>query len=346
MIHVDAPSLLFIGLALHLLSDQLPSRPGQAVILGALLALAGWTKQSTWPFIPALLAAMCSLFGWRTAFKALNGLILTSLLLLSLLWIVESPSEMTRMIWHLPLSQTSVTSVTSALLLFLREGWPVLILPTVFVAQIFLDKNSLLEISHPCLLAKFLIALWMIPFAILTRTKLGADSNHLALPLFCILMASAPLLPKIADTAIFNRELYPLGSLIYLALLLLPALSLHAYLATNCSWYLWNHNSQQQAMERLQHPHQGLYLPWQILPMLIADGRLYHLDDCLRYENGMGWRRSRESLARFLPNPLTEIAIRPFGAPSYLAAPALPNHAAADLMLPGWATFHPRTFPQ
>lgn len=191
-------------------------------------------------------------------------------------------------------------------------------------------------------MAKFLITLWMIPFAILTRTKLGADSNHLALPLFCILMTMAPLLSKIADGAIFTSKLSMLGIFYSLSLLLLTGLSLQSYLATNCGWYLWTHNSQQQAMERLHHPHEGLYLPWQILPMLISDGRLYHLDDCLRYENGMGWRRSSTSLSRFLPNPLTEIAIRPFGAPSYLADDASSNKTDLDPMLPGWTILHLR----
>jgi hypothetical protein len=328
-----------------LFDDSLPSRSVHAFALGTLLALAAWTKQSSWPLIPALLAGVYFLSDWRTTSNALIGASLTSLFILLLSVVLENPYEMMRMALILPLHQVSATSIFSVILLFLKESWPVLILMTAHVVEIYHYRDFPPKSGRKYFFAKFLIALWMIPFAILTRTKLGADSNHLALPLFCILMTIATLLPGLADRIIFSQGGASPGILASLALLLLTGLALKPYLSTYCGWYLWNHNSQQQAMERLRHPHNGLYLPWQILPMLIVDGRLYHIDDCLRYENGMGWYRTHDSMARFLPYPLTSIAIRPFGAPSYLANQLL-SRVNNDPLLPGWSIFQPRPILQ
>lgn len=342
MIHVDAPALLFIGFSYYFFSDNTPLNVARATIMGALLALACWTKQSAWPLVPLLLAGILLIFGWRMASRALLGAGVTVLLVLGCAVLVESPAEMIRMSWSLPLQQASVTPVSTVLLMFLRQSWPVLLLSLLLGVYVFRNRNLFFKATPRCLIAKLIIAAGMIPFSILTRTKLGADSNHLALPLFCILMTAAPFLPKVADRELVRRKVSLVGIFSSLALLLTPAVALQPYLATNCGWYLWTHNSQQQAMERLRQPHEGLYLPWQILPMLIADGKLYHMDDCLRYEQGMSWKRSVESLIRFLPQSCSDIAIRPFGAPSFLAKPGRgePSH---DTLLPDWTIFRPTT---
>jgi hypothetical protein len=345
MIHVDAPSILFAGLALLLFQKRAPFTSVNLMTAGVLLALAAWSKQSTWPLLPAFLTAVMLLSGWRAACRTLLAIVAGFLLLSCISFFFESPSEMARMIWYLPLRQQSVTPLSVVISLFFRESWPVLLLSVGVTCWVMIVKSSFVGRQRRSSLAMFLLAAWMVPFVIMTRTKLGGDSNHFALPLFFMLMGAASLLPQIFDTMLASHRFEAPQIIMSFFLLLLPLLALAPYVSTNCGWYLWTHNSQQQAMERLRHPHDGLYLPWQILPMLIADGRLYHIDDCLRYANGMGWQRSRESLTRFLPAPLVVIAIRPFGAPSYLADRPAPQ-GDPDPILPGWAILLPRPITQ
>ena len=343
MIHVDAPSMLFAGLALLLFQPCASFTSVNLVFSGALLALASFTKQSTWPLLPAFLMAVLLFSGWRATCRTLIGLVAGLLLPLCISLIFESPSEMTRMMWSLPLRQTSATPLLVVIPLFFRESWPVLLLSGGIILWAMISNPSLFLVEQRrSARARFLLAAWMVPFVILTRTKLGGDSNHFALPLFCMLMGSASLLPQIFDTVLSSNRFGARQIIIAFSLLVLPLLALVPYVSSNCGWYLWTHNSQQQAIERLRQPHEGLYLPWQILPMLIVDGKLYHMDDCLRYEQGMNWKRYKESLIRFLPRPCTNIAIRPFGAPSFLAEPGR-GAQSHDPLLPDWTIFRPTT---
>lgn len=345
MIHVDAPSLLFAGLALLLFQTRAPLTSVNLMSAGLLLALAAWTKQSTWPLLPAFLTVVMLLSGWRRSCVALLVSVGGLLVLSCISFIFESPSEMARMIWSLPLRQQSATPLSVVIPLFFREGWPVLLLSAGVTLGAIIGKPDFSGRNLRPALAMILLGAWMVPFVIMTRTKLGGDSNHFALPLFCLLMGAASLLPQIFDTLLVPHRFETPQMIMVFCLLLLPLLALAPYVSTSCGWYLWTHNSQQQAMERLRHPHDGLYLPWQVLPMLMTDGRLYHIDDCLRYENGMGWHRSRASLTRFLPAPLAVIAIRPFGAPSYLADRPAPQ-GDTDPMLPGWTILLARPITQ
>jgi hypothetical protein len=73
--------------------------------------------------------------------------------------------------------------------------------------------------------------------------------------------------------------------------------------------------------------------------MLIAEGKLYHLDDCLRYESAAGWKRSESSLKKYLPEEPFQIALRPLGAPSFIAQEFHYTKTPPSPLLKNWEFF-------
>jgi hypothetical protein len=192
------------------------------------------------------------------------------------------------------------------------------------------------------------LGVWLVPFSILTRTKIGADSNHLALPSFFILMALILLLYQILSFGILNKNAFTASALTGLSFFLFLSFAFISYYRTYCGWYLWCNNSHSQALKYEMH-HQSVetyprfYFPWQIFSTLIATGKLYHIDDCLRYEESAGWKRGKDSFDAFLPSQPFQIATRPFGAPSYICQKIgmqkIVPESQLSKYLPNWTFF-------
>ena len=328
MVHVDSPAAFFLGMSIVLIlplcdSKNYPSK--LFFVSGSLFSLAAMTKQSVWPVVPILAIGLLIFYGWKNTLQfALAGIATLILVALCLLISGENFYQAYKMIWHWPMRQASITPVGECFRQFWLLNIPLLVALAVLIF-IFISKKIKIERNYlNSILFSLALGAWLVPFSILTRTKIGADSNHLALPSFFILMALILLLYQILSFGILNKNAFMASILTALSLLTILAFVFIPYLKTYCGWYLWCNNSHSQALKYEMH-HQSteaysqFYFPWQIFSTLIATGKLYHIDDCLRYEESAGWKRSKESLFRFLPQEPFKIARRPFGASSYVA---------------------------
>lgn len=327
MVHVDSPAAFFLGISIVLIIPLNEPKNYQGKLFfasGCLFSLAAMTKQSVWPVVPVLAIGLLLFYGWKNTLKfALAGIATLILVAVCLLISGENFYQAYKMIWHWPMRQASITPIGECFRQFGLLNIPLLAALAVLIF-IFISKK--IKIERNCLKSiLFFLALgaWLVPFSILTRTKIGADSNHLALPSFFILMALILLLYQILSFGILNKNAFMASILTALSLLTVLAYVFIPYFKTYCGWYLWCNNSHSQALKYEMHhksnyTYPSIYFPWQIFSTLIATGKLYHIDDCLRYEESAGWKRSKESFIAFLPPQPFYIAIRPFGAQSYI----------------------------
>jgi hypothetical protein len=327
MVHVDSPAAVFLGISVVLILPLSDSKNYPAKLFlasGSLFSLAAMTKQSVWPIVPVLAVGLVLSHGWKNTLKfALAGIATLILVAVCFLFSGENFYEAYKMVWHWPMRQASITPIGECF----RQLWllniPLLAASAVLILILMSKKIKLERNCLKSILFLLALGIWLVPFSILTRTKIGADSNHLALPSLFILMALILLLYQILSFGILNKNAFTTYALTALSLFLFLSFTFIPYYRIYCGWYLWCNNSHSQALKyEMQHQsaetYPRFYFPWQIFSTLIATGKLYHIDDCLRYEESAGWKRSKDSFDAFLPPPPFQIATRPFGAPSYI----------------------------
>ena len=339
MVHVDAPALLFLGISMVLVLPVCPKGGMRRFqFAGGCLVLSAFSKQSVWPLLPLITAAVIIFHGRPAIFHLLISATICFLFLLVVTLVFENGSEAFRMIWKLPLHQITITSASFALRQFFIYSLPVCGLIGILLLTKFLCSHRTEDEIRKSSLLFFILALWMIPFAIVTRLRIGADSNHLAIPFYLALLGCMTILPSLLADLLQAPSLIP-SSLFSSGIALLLAASLTPYLSQCCGWYLWSHNPHQEALTYEFRQLKRTYFPWQIYSMLIAEGKLYHLDDCLRYEAAAGWKRSEASLQKYFPQEPFQIAIRPFGAPSYTVKEENYKRMACDPSLKNWEIY-------
>ncbi len=342
MIHVDSPALLFLGLSIVMIlpinSDKKPLVFEKLQWAGCFLSLAMFSKQSVWPIMPLIIASVMQQQGLKAGIRFLASALLTLLLALGIMFSLENGSESFRMIWQLPTHQSVVTPAIFAARQLLLAALPLLILLGILVVFLFFRPEPLDVSVKKSAYLLLLMALWMAPFAIVTRMRMGADVNHLALPCYLTLLGALTLVPSMMS-CLFNSESITSPFLFSLLGTALLATALSPYLSQSCGWYLWSHNSHQQALCYEENHLPRTYFPWQIYSMLIAEGKLYHLDDCLRYESAAGWKRSTDSLRKYFPEEPFQIALRPFGAPSFIAQEFHYRKISSSPFLKNWELF-------
>lgn len=200
MVHVDSPAAVFLGISVVLILPLSDSKIYPAKLFlasGSLFSLAAMTKQSVWPIVPVLAVGLVLFHGWKNTLKfTLAGIATLILVAVCFLFSGENFYEAYKMVWHWPMRQASITPIGECF----RQLWllniPLLAASAVLILIVMLKK---IKLERNCLKSiLFLLALgvWLVPFSILTRTKIGADSNHLALPSFFILMALILLLNR------------------------------------------------------------------------------------------------------------------------------------------------------
>jgi hypothetical protein len=352
MVHVDSPSAFFLGISIVLILPLCNSKNYRSKLFfasGSLFSLAAMTKQSVWPVVPVLGIGLLLFYGWKNTLKfALAGIATLILVAVCLLISGENFYQAYKMIWHWPMRQASITPVWECL----RQLWllniPLLAASVVLIFILIWRKIRIERKFLKSILFLLALGAWLVPFSILTRTKIGADTNHLALPSFFILMALILLLYQILSFEILNKNAFLSSTLTALPLLIVLVCAFNPYFKTYCGWYLWCNNSHSQALKYEMHnqsteAHSRFYFPWQIFSTLIATGKLYHIDDCLRYEESAGWKRPKESFYAFLPPQPFQIATRQFGAPSYicekLGMQKIVPESTYSNYFPNWAIF-------
>lgn len=355
MIHVDSPAVLFLALSVVLflpIGDSKKKLDKRIFFSGVAFAFAAMTKQSIWPLVPVFAIGCIAFYGLKKILIFIaGGIIATFIIIICFYFLGENFYEAYKMIWYWPIRQASVTPIVDCILQTWRLNMPLML---SFGASLLIIKYNQIKIDKTILSSIYFCLIlggWSVPFSILTRAKIGADSNHLALPSYFFLMALILILNQIL---IFTcLEEYKRKSLLtavlaqcmIIASLVLP---LNSYIKTYCGWYLLLNKFHSQVynyefLKQVGNQKPKVYFPWQVFSTLIATGKLYHIDDCLRYEEAAGWKRSSESLQRFLPDEPFMIATRPFGAPSYLVGKMgfQQNVPDANLSkaLPNWEFF-------
>jgi len=233
MVHVDSPAAVFLGISVVLILPLSDSKNYPATLFlasGSLFSLAAMTKQSVWPIVPVLAVGLVLFHGWKNTLKfALAGIATLILVAVCFLFSGENFYEAYKMVWHLPMRQASITPIGECF----RQLWllniPLLAASAVLILILISKK---IKLERNCLKSiLFLLALgvWLIPFSILTRTKIGADSNHLALPSFFILMALILLLYQILSFGILNKNAFTTSGLTALSLFLFLFLAFFPY---------------------------------------------------------------------------------------------------------------------
>jgi len=341
MVHVDSPALLFLGISVILLLPIVRSDhflPDWRVITsGCFLAAASCCKQSVWPILPVLVAICVHCHGVKEAGRFLLAVIITGALLIGTMLLVENGTEAYQMIWKWPTRQMVVTPASMVFQMLVTSLVPIFGILIILAIALRSGSLKLSESEKQSLIYLLLIALWMTPFAIITRMRIGADWNHLVIPSYFLLLGIVLLFPLMASRmiAVSDWKEYGMAGIIFAILLLF----LMPFYSKNCGWYLWTHDSHEQALHAAAAKEGRVYFPWQTLSTLILEKKLYHIDDCLRYEEAAGWKRPDASIVRFLPEPPFKIAVRPFGSPSYLVQKEGLSEVAPLASLPGWKIY-------
>ena len=351
MVHVDSPSALFLGLCIVLLlplSDKDKFVAVRILVGGVFFALAALTKQSVWPIVPVLGFGIIIFYGSNNAIKFLSSSLITLLVILILFYIAgENFNEAYSMLWRWPMNQASITPISECLKQTIILNIPI-ILSMIALGLVSIKTGIKLNKNYKTIhsfIFLVLAGLWMIPFSILTRTKIGADANHLALPSYLFVFSILILINYLCNY-ISKNSIYKYACIF--CVFAFVGLAAIPYIKTYCGWYLWVNNSHAQALNyERAHSLEGdkaskVYFPWQVFSTLIATGKLYHIDDCLRYEEAAGWKRSKESLMKYLPQEPFQIAIRPFGAPSYLVEKSEFSTTASNPNLLNWKIYEAR----
>lgn len=344
MVHVDSPAILFMALSMILilpigLRDHGVELP-RMLLAGCLLALGVFSKQSVWPILPGLILATVLFHNVKSIVFLILGALLTGVLLLGVLLSIENWAEAYRMIWKWPVRQIAITPVGTILQQFTLSNLPILgVWLTLWMCGGTSRRLHNTAVQQAVMIL-VLLALWMTPFAVMTRMRIGADWNHLAIPSYLALLSIVLLIPRAMEMLLSSHSI----SAIVASLLILGILGgmVIPYLSSNCGWYLWIQNSHEQAMKWEKGKaalSQRIYFPWQALSTLLEERKLYHLDDCLRYEESAGWSRRYDTLDRYFPKSPFQVAIRPFGAPSYLVEKLGLGITKSIPELPGWSIY-------
>jgi hypothetical protein len=318
MIHVDALGVFLLGSAVVILLPlhEKDFRSNFAfACAGVLLGLSFFIKQTFWP-ASIIIISLALIFYRKTAYYLIFSLIITFLLVLILLFL----SIDTKLVWLYAFkSSSSVPAsmhLTQSLGVFLSSCWPLLLTSVLLGIILFPLKHRIS--SNADLIILFILSAINIPLSVYTFTKTGADVNHFVIPLYFLIMACICILSKIILNPLIKNHL---KVFILITGFMFNTTLLINYLKTNCGWYLWVKNPHETAFQFLmQHPEESIYFPWQPLSSLLANGSMHHLDQGLLFEKitNVG-QRSESNLASYLPKKPFKIAVRPFGAVSFVS---------------------------
>jgi hypothetical protein len=318
MIHVDACGFLCIATALALTlpipsTNVIPSKV-DFVISGIALGISVFIKQTFWPL--TLVLFLLIILHYRNASK--NFIISFFITVFSCICSIVALFDI-RTIWSYAFNAASSApdgcSALQSLVAFLNINWPLLFASSTLFCLLSCYKRS--NFQRPfinSIIGTIFIFLCAFPLSIYTFTKLGSDSNHFIFPSALLLFLSLYFLSQIVKNN-------PKNNIIFLAVISLFLFPSYTYIKTYCGWYLWVNNPHEVAYRVCKkYPDHSLYFPWQPMASLLAYGKMYHIDQAVFYEevNGMH-SRSMANIDMFLPKRPFIIALRPFGAPSFLS---------------------------
>jgi len=318
MIHVDAAGFLCIATALSLMlpipsTNVMPSKV-DFVISGIALGISVFIKQTFWP-ITLVLFMLIILYYRNASKKFITSFFITVFLCICF---IVSLFDI-RTIWNYAFNAASSApdgcSAIQSLVAFFKINWPLLFASSLLFFLLCCYKRS--NFQKPfvnSIIGTLFIFFCAVPLSIYTFTKLGSDSNHFIFPSALLLFLLLYFLSQIIKDK-------PKNNSVFLVVIIVFIFPLFTYTKTYCGWYLWVNNPHEVAYRVCKkYTDHSLYFPWQPMASLLADGKMYHIDQAIFYEKVNGMHpRSMANIDMFLPKKPFIIALRPFGAPSFLA---------------------------
>jgi hypothetical protein len=340
MIHVDAVGIALAGSAVTLVlpsaSLRTPNK-SHVILSGGLLGLSMLTKQTLWAPI-TLLALAFLIFSAKLEKKLfIISFVVVLTAAFSIALSVENPSLMWLYAFQSATHVPQATSFLAALKIFLHVNFPISIsLIAIFCFYHFCNNGD----QKSLMLQLLIIAIGLVSslFSIYSFTKFGADVNHFSFPIYLLLIL---IVLFFLEVDFFILKISSLSWFSFIAILIsFPFL--YSYLKTNCGSYLWINNPHQIAYNYItKYGSDKIYFPWQPIGSLLQK-KSYHLDQGLKFEsiNHTG-NRPACNMKEFLPTGNFKIAVRPFGASSYLAQ-SLNAKVSKETIpeLPGWIIYN------
>jgi hypothetical protein len=331
-IHADAPALGLAAIACGLIATAPPERATARVASALAAVLAVWTKQTIAPFVAALVVFVALRDGFRAAVRyaaLLAGFGATVSVIV--LWtfgvralVFNMLTLPGRMPWYGEAQGGKWAGARLSLWLLARNGWPfvvgvaVLALVTRREAR---DRRQWLRAQPWMLFA--LVACVTAPAAVVGGAKIGGYLNtHSVTTYFLVAALTLGLAARaragsMAATAVLG-----------VALVLLGADRLRAPdgpgppAALVAQLGAWSTSPQQRAYE-VARAHPGeLYLPWNPLATLLAEGRLDNSEIGAWNRDLAGEPIATEVWRRWLPPDVRLLAHRPpTGAFTWMPGP-------------------------
>jgi hypothetical protein len=308
----DCPALGF-GLAACLAIYFDEAGHWRSLLLSALFAvLAVWTKQVMAPLLITLPLWTVLMHGWRRGTAHVVCLITVGVPISAILAVLIGPSDMFFNILTLPARHPwngqSPDKLFAVVFYLYRECFALV----VFLIVMANLKNSRshaerddeeigwddwLRGNRWSLFA--LVALLHVPTALLGRIKVGGSVNNFSLVSYFLLVAAVELVRQRACVpdriGILSRRLL-VGSAVGLVLLAVPQ---QAYFFRDFTGL--EQTREEQIVRFLRHHPGEAYFPWNPLPHLVTEGRLYHFAYGLFDRDLGGFRVKQEHLLRFVP---------------------------------------------
>jgi hypothetical protein len=352
-IHADAPSL---GLAAVACLALMGSRPRLA--MSALFAaLAVWTKQTTVPLLVALPLWVAATWGLRRALVYVVwlalALALVSAVLLAVFGIDDVVFNMVTLPGHMPWYDETTQGRWPAAMRSL--GWllyanalPAAIVVGVLVLDVRRGDGVRGTLQRRPWLLLVLVAVAMAPLAVVGGAKIGGYLNTHSVTSYFLLAAATCALGAFASAGSRRRTVGEWVLVGLLAVLVLPVVldprTPAATAAAVTRLAHWSDNQQEQAFVWARRHPGTVYLPWNPLVTLLAEGRLDHSEIGAWNRDLAGVPIGDAQLRRFVPRGARLLAVRPrHDATTWLPDPTarLPefHERTTEPGLPGWDVF-------
>jgi hypothetical protein len=368
-VHVDAPALGLATVAVGMLVVGRRNRTAHAVSAAALV-LAAWTKQTVAPIVALLPLYVLAVEGKRAARSYLAWVIGFGIVASALLLVAFGPAPMffsmvtvpSRVPWYgepvvgtaagtWPSTGGKMAGLWLSTHVFAeQQGLKIAALAALLVACARRAPSARTWLATEPWVLVLLVGVAQIPMAIVGAAKVGGYLNSHSMASYFLTAALTLATGKVALEARGNAGRVPL-ILLLAALLAAPLLRSDAsdrMATTLADLRAWRQNPHERAYAYARaHPGE-VYLPWDSLATLLAEGRLDSSAMGLWNRDLAGIVVSDELWRRYVPAHARYLAFRvPTGPLQSLPSPAtrLPEYRERVELpeFPGWVVYRRET---
>jgi len=319
-VHVDALALCCAMLAAGMLARSSPPRPRAIVASALLVMLAVASKQTMAPLAIALPCFVWIVDGRRAFARYVAVQIAVSAAIFAaMLALFRPPRDLLFNTFTLPLGQPRTAAIASRMLqglVQLRSELAVAAAPLILLAALVaLDSGN---IRQKLAKHRWLVFLWMaalqLPIELRAWTTDGGAENHLGVVALFVALATTLGLVGLWTTDTHEKQAW-IGIVARMLLvgMLVALLTLPGDIVRDLRMVRTSPTQVAYNYER-RYPRR-VYFPLNPLAVLLAEGRLTHLDDALFGREWAGFPVSQEQLAAGLPAGYELVAYPPDQTP-------------------------------